>query len=90
MSARWPAWSAISLEDLVRLGLLLPRPGDRVPRRILRVPHPDRAPPPPRTMCWSGEAGRELTVPVFSAAGLLLGYCTRGDGWTSDPNTAFG
>lgn len=87
---RWPDWMVISLDELLRLGLLLPRPGQRVPRKILRVPHPDRAPPPGSPVMWSGEAGRGLTVPVFSVAGRLLGYCKRGDGWTSDPRAAFG
>ena len=80
----------ISLADLMRCGLLLPRAGERGPRRVLRVPHPDRAPPPPRPLLWSGERGRELTVPIISSRGRLLSYCTRGDGWTSDPRRVYG
>ena len=84
-------WRAISLDELLRCGLLLPRPGQRVPRKILRVPHPDLDPPPPRPILWSG-AGRELTIPIFSArrARRLLGYCRRGDGWTGDLPIVFG
>ena len=80
----------ISLADLMRWGLLLPLPGQRAPRRILRVPRPEAAPPPPAPTLWSGERGRELTVPIFSVVGRLLGYCRRGSGWTSDPRTVFG
>ena len=87
---RWPDWMVISLDELLRLGLLLPRPGQLVPRKILRVPHPDLAPPPPRAMIWSGERARALTIPVFDARAKLLGYCRRGDGWTGDPRIVFG
>lgn len=83
-------WRAIALDDLVRLGVLLPGPGQPRLRRILRVPHPDRAPPPPRPMMWTGDRGRELTVPVFDARRRLLSYCARGDGWASDPRLVYG
>ena len=83
-------WRAISVDELLRCGLLLPRAGQRAPRRILRLPHPDRAPPPPRLLMWSGQAGREFVVPIFSARAKLLGYCRRGDGWTGDPRIVFG
>ena len=86
--SRWPLWAAISLDDLLRCGLLLPRPGERAPRRLLHVPRPDAVPPPRRPVCWSGEAGRDLTVPVFSARGRLQGYCKRGDAWTSAAGAA--
>ena len=87
---RWPAWAEISREDLLRWGLLLPRPGQRVPRKILRVPHPELTPPPPQPMCWSGERARELTVQIFSKRGRLLSYCRRGDGWTTDSRRVYG
>lgn len=90
--SRWPAWAVISRGDLLRYGLLLPRRGERVPRRILRVPRPDAVPAPARPMCWSGERGWELTIPVFSGrrARRLLGYCRRGDAWTSGAREVFG
>lgn len=87
---KFESWRAVDLEDLLRWGLLLPRQGQRKPRRILRVPRPDCAPPPPRPMSWSGEAGLDLTVPVFSSRGRLMGYCRGGDGWTSDPRRVYG
>lgn len=88
--SRWPAHAAISLEELLRCGLLLPRPGERAPRRILRVPYPDRTPAPPCPILWTGGRGRELTVPIFSARGRLLSYCRRADAWVSDPRLVYG
>jgi hypothetical protein len=91
MSPRWPAWASIDRHELIRIGLLLPREGEQVPRRILRVPRPDVIPPPPRPTCWSGECGRDLTVPVFSATGhRLMCYCHRADAWTSSARTCYG
>lgn len=87
---RWPAWAAVSLEDLLRIGLLRSLPGQRRPRRLLHVPHPDAIHAPARVMQWSGERGRDLVVPVFSARGRTLGYCRRGDAWTSRPAEVFG
>ncbi len=83
-----PAWAAISLEELLRCGLLLPRPGEPRLRRILRLPDLSHIPPPPRPMAWSGKRGRDLTIPVFSARGRLQGYCKRGDAWTSAAGAA--
>lgn len=80
----------INREDLMRIGLLRQRPGERAPRRILRVPYPDRGPPPPRPLLWSGARGRALTIPVFDVRRRLLSYCARGDGWASDPRAVFG
>jgi hypothetical protein len=91
MSRRWPRWAEISIEELVRLRLLLPRPGERVPRRILRVPRPDAVRAPAQPVRWSGERGLDLTIPIFARAGRkLIGYCARGDAWTSDPRVVYG
>jgi hypothetical protein len=59
-------------------------------RRILNVPFPDCAPPPPQPMCWSGEVGRDLTIPVWDRHGRLKGYCKRGGGWDGDSTFVFG
>lgn len=84
-----PAWAAISLEELLRCGLLLPRPGEPRLRRILRLPDLSHIPPPPRPMAWSGEGGRDLWVPIFNGRGRLLAYCKRADGWVGTSASAF-
>lgn len=95
----------VAHEDLLRCGLLLPRPGEAAPRRILRARWPGFGPPaasPPRAHAWSGERGRELTIPIFAPpaarpfrsprprARVLIGYCKRADAWTSDPRLVYG
>lgn len=87
----------IGLEDLVRIGLLLPTPAQAAfgLRRELRLPSFNfpRQPRPPlsRQVCWSGES---RPVPIWARRGAagrrLLGYCRRGDAWTSGAREAFG
>jgi hypothetical protein len=85
----------LELEELVRMGLLLPTLEQAAAgwRRELRLPPPGwpRAPLAARQMCWSGAA---TPVPVWARRGVagrrLLGYCRRADAWVSEPREVFG
>lgn len=85
----------IELEELVRMGLLLPTKWQAAAgwRRELRLP-PRDYPRQPRTatrpVCWSGTA---RAIIVFERRGVgrrLIGYCARGDAWTSGAREVFG
>lgn len=82
----WLADIGFNSDDLIRMHIFAPPPGYVPPRRILHLP-PCPAdmsiPAPPEAVCWSGE--HRLPIPVFSRTGALIGYCARGDAWTSDP-----
>lgn len=91
MTARWPAWAAVSREDLIRVGLLLPRPGEKSPRRIIRLSPFACPPPPPAPMAWSGTAPRPVLVLARRgrAGRMVIGYC-RADAWTSSARACYG
>jgi hypothetical protein len=85
----------ISLEELVRLGLLLPtqeqaRAGLRRELRLSPRDYPRQPRAAVRQVCWSGTA---RAIIVFERRGVgrrLLGYCRRGDAWVSEPREVFG
>jgi len=85
----------ISLEELVRLGLLLPTQeqaagGWRITLRLPPHGYPWLPRPTARPIAWSGEARAAVVWSKRGAARRLLGYCRRGDAWVSEPREVFG